>query len=72
MTLPHPFLPTNPSLWSLSRILDNARRWLDHCDTQEDYDMIDAFIVELEIRLNEMTEATDFLSRCYSHEQQTD
>lgn len=60
----HPALPSNPSVLSLHRILDQARRWLDHTDTQEDYCEIEDFIVELEIRLGQMNEVTDHLNRC--------
>lgn len=62
--IPHPAIPSNPSVLSLNRILDQARRWLDHTDTQEDYCEIEDFITELEVRLAEMNETTDFLSRC--------
>jgi hypothetical protein len=62
--IPHPAIPANPSLWSLGRILDNARRWLDHADTQEDYCELEDFISELEVRLSQMNETTDYLTRC--------
>lgn len=68
--IPHPALPTNPSLWSLTRILDQARRWLDHCDNQEDFNEIESFITELEVRICQINEQTDYLNRCLSHEQQ--
>lgn len=72
--IPHPAIPANPSLWSLGRILDNARRWLDHADTQEDYCELEDFISELEARRETLQAEIDLLGRCFnlpseSHEQ---
>ena len=67
--IPHPAVPRDPTLWSLNKILDQARRWLDHCDTQEDYDEIEAFIMELEIKIDQTSESVDFLSRCLTYGQ---
>ena len=70
MSFPHPALPKNPSLWSLHKIHDQATRWLDHCESREDFEAIEEFIYELEIKINEFSELTDYLVRCHSHEQQ--
>lgn len=69
MHFPHPAVPRNPSLWSLHKIHDQASRWLDHTDNKEDFDTIEEFITELEIKINEFSQMTDFLTRCMSHEQ---
>jgi len=63
--LPHPSLPKNPSLWSLHKIHDQATRWLDHCDSREDFEALEEFIYELEIRINEVTQTNEFLERCF-------
>lgn len=70
MNIPHPAIPANPSLWALHKIHDQATRWLDHCEEQETYYEIEAFIYQLEIKINEFSQLNEFLTRCYSHEQQ--
>ena len=70
MSFPHPALPSNPTLWSLHKIHDQATRWLDHCGSQEDFEEIEAFIYELEVKINEFSQLNEFLIRCHSHEQQ--
>lgn len=60
----HPALPSNPTVYSLNKILDQARRWLDHTETEEDYQEIEDFILELEVKLTELNYTTDYLSRC--------
>ena len=62
--IPHPALPSNPTVYSLHCILDQARRWLDHTETEEDYREIEDFIVELEVKLTDLNHTTDYLSRC--------
>ena len=69
MNFPHPALPKNPSLWSLHKIHDQATRWLDHADDEEDVAVIEEFIYELEIKINEFSQITEHLTRCHSHEQ---
>ena len=63
--LPNPSLPKNPSLWSLHRIHDQATRWRDHCDSREDFETLEEFIYELEIKINEITQVNEFLDRCF-------
>lgn len=60
----HQALPANPSIWALSRLLDQATRWLDHCDNEIDCGETQEFILELEIKINELSEKCDFLNRC--------
>lgn len=68
MYFPYRALPRNPSLWSLHKLHEQASRWLDHTENQEDYETVEEFITELEIKINELSEAIDFLARCISHE----
>lgn len=71
MNFPHPALPKNPNLWSLHKIHDQATRWLDHCDSREDFEAIEEFVYELEIKINELSQITEHLTRCHDHEQAT-
>lgn len=64
MMFPHPALPANPSLWSLNKIHEQATRWLDHCDSREDFEAIEEFIYEVEIKINELTQVGEFLDKC--------
>jgi len=61
----HPALPDNPSLSKLLILLDQASRWLDHCDNWEDHQEIEDFISELEVKVNEFTEQAEYLKRCF-------
>lgn len=65
----HPALPSNPSLSKLLVLLDQAQRWLDHCDNWEDHAEIEDFISELEVKVNEFTDYTDHLKRCFKANQ---
>jgi len=58
-------LPKNSTLFGLHRLLDHATRWLDHCESQGDFNTIEDFITELEIKISEVTSTIDFLERCY-------
>jgi len=58
-------LPKNPNLWALHRLLDSANRWLDHCDDWDDHEAIKLFIAELEVKIDEMTQAADYLTACF-------
>lgn len=60
----HPAVPANPTLWKLLAILDSANRWLDHCDSRESFNEIEDFISELEVKIDELTQTTQFLERC--------
>lgn len=60
-----PALPKNPTLFGLHHLLDHASRWLDHCESQDDFNTIEDFITELEIKISEVTSTIDFLERCY-------
>lgn len=70
--LNHPAIPSNPCLWSLHRLLDIGNRWRDHADTRQDFEEIEAFIYELEIKINELSQTTEHLQRCFeaTYEQQ--
>jgi hypothetical protein len=57
-------LPTNPSLYYLCRILENARHWLEYAPTEADAQYISRFIVEIEIKINELTLVTSYLEHC--------
>lgn len=66
---PHPAIPKNATLWALYRLLDQANRWKDHADSIEDFNIIEDFIADLEIKINEMIESCQYLKRCLSHSQ---
>jgi hypothetical protein len=67
MSIPHPSIPRNPSLWALHRLHDQATRWLDHADSEEDSAVIEEFIYELEIKINEFTQVIEHLDSCLAH-----
>ena len=64
MQLPANHLPKNPSLYYLYRILENARHWLDYAPTEADAQYIARFIVEIEIKINEMSLQANYLNNC--------
>jgi hypothetical protein len=64
--MPHPALPSNPTLWKLHAVHESALRWLDHCDNWEDHEQISDFITELEIKINEFHHTADYLTRCFA------
>ena len=61
-------LPPNPTLWGLHRLLDHASRWRDHASSREDFEVLDEFIYELEVKINTCTEMTQYLEHCFSIE----
>lgn len=61
-------LPSNPSLWSLHKLLDTATRWLDHCDDWDDHQAITDFIQCLEVKIDEFGQTLDHLDRCFALE----
>lgn len=65
----HPAIPANPTLWKLHAIHESAQRWLDHCDTRQDFEEIETFIYELEIKINEFSESAEYLTRCFHAKQ---
>lgn len=66
MQLPSNHLPKNPNLYYLHRILDNANRWLEFAPTEADAQYIANFIVELEIKINELSLLNTYLNNCYN------
>ncbi len=65
----HPAIPSDPTLWRLHAIHESAQRWLDHCDSRQDFEEIEGFIYELEIKINEFTESAEYLTRCLAAKQ---
>ena len=63
-TLQANHLPKNPSLYYLYRILDNAKQWLEYAPTEADADYISRFIVEIEVKINELSMMTSYLDNC--------
>ena len=62
----HPnHLPKNPSLFYLHRMLDNANRWLEYAPTEADAQYISTFIVEIEIKINELALMNLYLENCF-------
>lgn len=70
--LNHPAIPSNPCLWSLHRLLDMGQRWLDHTESRQDYEQLEEFIYELELKICELSQTTEHLQRCFeaTYEQQ--
>ncbi len=67
MTLPmHPALPSNPTLWKLHAVHESALRWLDHTNNRKDFEEIEEFIYELEVKINEFHHTADYLTRCFT------
>ena len=62
--MPANHLPKNPSLYYLCRILENARHWLEYAPTEADAQYISRFIVEVEIKINELSLTTAYLDKC--------
>lgn len=60
-----PPIPKNPTLWSLRRLHDHATRWLDHASTQEDFNFLEDFIIEIEVRLIALSEDVKVLENCF-------
>jgi len=65
----HPALPSNPTLWKLYAVHESAQRWLDHADNRKDFEEIEEFIYELEIKINQFTESAEYLARCLEAKQ---
>ena len=65
----HPALPSDPTLWKLHAVHESAQRWLDHADNRKDFEEIEEFIYELEIKINQFTESAQYLARCFEAKQ---
>lgn len=61
----HPALPKNPTLWKLHAIHDSAQRWLDHAETRKDFEEIEEFIYEVELKICEFSQTTEHLQHCF-------
>jgi hypothetical protein len=60
----HP-LPRNPNLFFLYQLLEQARHWQEAASTEADMAYIAQLILELEIKINEMTLVISYLDHCY-------